>query len=83
MKVADFKQNNKAGLCYSNYGDSVGLRGFIEIITDDSIRKAMWQDWLINHFPDGPIDPNFVLLRFIGKEATFWINGEFAHKELQ
>ena len=78
----DFKLNNKAGLCYSNYGDSVGLRGIIEIITDDNTRKEMWQDWLINHFPYGPTDPNFVLLHFIGKEATFWINGEFAHEKL-
>ena len=82
VKVADFKLNNKAGLCYSNYGDSVGLRGIIEIITDDNIRKEMWQDWLINHFPYGPTDPNFVLLHFIGKEATFWINGEFSHEKL-
>ena len=82
MKVTDFKLNNKAGLCYSNYGDSVGLRGFIEIITDDNIRKEMWQDWLINYFPGGPTEPNFVLLHFIGKEATFWINGEFAHEKL-
>ena len=82
VKVTDFKLNNKAGLCYSNYGDSVGLRGIIEIITDDNIRKEMWQDWLINHFPYGHTDPNFVLLHFIGKEATFWINGEFAHEKL-
>ena len=82
VKVADFKQNSKAGLCYSSYGDSVGLRGFIEIITDNNIRKEMWQDWLINYFPGGPTDPNFVLLHFIGKEATFWINGEFAHEKL-
>ena len=82
VKATDFKLNNKAGLCYSNYGDSVGLRGIIEIITDDNIRKEMWQDWLINHFPYGHTDPNFVLLHFIGKEATFWINGEFAHEKL-
>lgn len=82
VKVTDFKLNNKAGLCYSNYGDSVGLRGIIEIITDDNIRKEMWQDWLIIHFPYGPTDPNFVLLHFIGKEATFWINGEFTHEKL-
>ena len=42
----------------------------------------MWQDWLIIHFPYGPTDPNFVLLHFIGKEATFWINGEFTHEKL-
>jgi hypothetical protein len=51
VKVADFKLNSKAGLCYSNYGDSVGLT-----------------------------DLDFVLLHFVGKETTFWINEEFAHE---
>lgn len=51
VKVTDFKLNNKAGLCYSNYGDSVGLT-----------------------------DLDFVLLHFVGKETTFWINEEFAHE---
>ncbi len=82
-KVADFKINPKAGLCYSSAGDSVALRGTVEIITDDSIRKEMWQDWYIRHFPGGPTDPNYLLLRFIGTEATIWIDGEFAHENLK
>lgn len=79
VKVADFKRNGKAGLCYDCYGDSVALRGTVEIITDDAIRKEMWQDWFIHHFPGGPSDPNYVILHFKGTEATFWINGEFNH----
>ena len=71
MKVNDFKANNKAGLCYDHYGDGVALRGTVEIITDDTI-----------HFPDGPSDPNYVLLHFMGTEATFWINGEFSHSNI-
>lgn len=82
VKVADFKQNGKAGLCYSYYGDSVSLRGTVEIVTDDTVRKEMWQEWFIHHFPGGIADPNYVLLHFTGSEATFWINGEFAHEAL-
>lgn len=81
-KVVDFRMNPKAGLCYSSAGDSVALRGTVEIVTDDSIRKEMWQDWYINHFPGGPTDPNYLLLRFIGTEATLWINGEFVRENL-
>lgn len=81
VKVTDFKQNRKAGLCYSNYGDSVCLRGIIEIIIDDNTRKEMWQEWLFNHFPGGPTDPNLVFLHFVGKEATFWINECFSHEK--
>ena len=82
VKVNDFKANDKAGLCYDHYGDGVALRGTVEIVTDDAIRKEMWQDWFIYHFPGGPNDPNYVLLHFIGTEATFWINGEFSHSNI-
>lgn len=82
VKVSDFKHNGKAGLCYDCYGDSVALRGTVEIITDDAIRKEMWQDWFIHHFPGGPSDPNYVILHFKGIEATFWINGEFNHSTI-
>lgn len=82
MKVRDFKQNNKAGLCYDLYGDGVALRGTVEIVTDKNTRQEMWQDWFIHHFPGGSTDPNYVLLHFVGKEATFWMNGEFVHEKL-
>ena len=82
VKVAEFKHNSKAGLCYDCYGYSVALRGTLEIITDDAIRKEMWQDWFIHHFPGGPSDPNYVILHFKGTEATFWINGEFNHSTI-
>ena len=82
VKVEDFKHNNKAGLCYDHYGDGVALRGTVEVITDDATRKEMWEDWFIHHFPDGPTDPDYVLLRFLGTEATFWINGEFSHSNI-
>ena len=82
VKVEDFKHNNKAGLCYDHYGDGVALRGTMEVITDDATRKEMWEDWFIHHFPGGPTDPDYVLLRFLGTEATFWINGEFSHSNI-
>jgi general stress protein 26 len=82
VKVTDFKMNPKAGLCYSLYGDSVALRGAVEIVTDERIRKEMWQEWYINHFPGGPTDPNYVLLHFTGTDATLWINGEFVHQDI-
>lgn len=82
VKVKDFRENNKAGLCYEHYGDSVSLRGTVEIVTDDDIRKEMWQDWFIHHFPEGPADKDYTLLHFTGTKATFWINGEFAHSDI-
>lgn len=82
VKVEDFKYNNKAGLCYDLYGDSVALRGTVEIIMDEVKRKEMWQDWFAHHFPCGVTDPDYALLHFVGKDATFWINGEFSHSNI-
>lgn len=83
VKVADLKKNNKAGVSYSLYGDSVGLRGTVEVITDDTVCKELWQDWFIGHFSGGPTDPNYVILHFVGTEATFRINGVFAHEHIK
>lgn len=77
-KTAELRKNPKAGLCYSSNGDSVVMRGFVEIVTDDELRKEMWKDWMIHHFPGGPTDSNYVLLRFVGIDATVWIDNEFA-----
>lgn len=83
VKVRDFKHNSKAGLCYDYEGASVCLRGNVEIVTDSQTRKDMWQDWYINHFQGGPTDPNYLLLHFVGEEATIWIDNEFAHINLR
>lgn len=83
VKVSDFRHNPKAGLCYEKDGSSVCLRGCVEIVADDNIRKAKWQDWYIKHFPGGPADPNYILLRFTAHEATIWIDRHFTHVELK
>lgn len=82
VKTLEFQANPKAGLCYSSNGDSVALRGTAVVVTDDGMRKEMWKDWMINHFTCGPTDPNYVLLRFVGEDATIWIENEFAHLTL-
>lgn len=33
-------------------------------------------------FSGGPDDPNYVLLRFTGTDATIWIDHEFAHIQI-
>lgn len=82
VKVAEFSRNPKAGLSYEKDGSGVSLRGTVEIIHDDEIRKEKWQGWYINHFPGGPEDPNYTLIKFAACEATIWIDHEFAHIKL-
>lgn len=79
-KTIDFRQNPKAGLCFQDKGDSVALTGEVEVVTDENLKKELWQDWFIAHFPGGPTDPSYILLKFTANHATYWIEGQFVHK---
>ena len=50
------------------------------MVTDEKMKKELWQDWFIEHFPGGPTDPGYVLLKFESNHATYWIEGTFIHK---
>lgn len=82
LKTKDFAANPKAGLCFQENGNSVALTGEVEVIEDEATKKEMWKDWFIEHFTEGPTDPNYVLLKFQGKHATIWIDGQFAHQDI-
>lgn len=82
VKTQDFLSNPKAGVCFQENGNSVALTGTVKVITDPELKKELWQDWFIAHFPQGPTDPNYVLLKFQSENATFWIDGVFIHQAL-
>lgn len=82
LKTKEFTVNPKAGLCFQEKGNSVALTGEVEIIEDEATKQEMWQDWFIAHFSKGPTDPNYVLLKFKGRHATIWIDGNFVHRNL-
>ena len=58
-KARCIRFNNKAGLCYCDGNNNVTLMGTIEILIDPEIKKEMWVDWFINHFPGGVTDPEY------------------------
>ena len=81
-KTIDFRENPKGGLCFYAQGDSVCMTGDVEVITDADTKQELWQDWFINHFPGGPTDPNYVILKFEANHATYWIEGKFVHRKV-
>ena len=82
LKTIDFLSNPKAGLCFQEKGDSVALMGEVEVVTDEKLKKELWQDWFIEHFLGGPRVIGNVLLKFTANHATYWIEGTFIHKKL-
>ena len=69
-KTKDFRSNPKAGICFYKEGNSVAMTGEVEVVSDTGTKKELWQDWFIHHFPKGPEDPEYILLKFRAEEIT-------------
>lgn len=76
-KTAQLRENPKAGLSFYNGGDSITLLGTVEIIEDQAQRNAAWKPWMETHFPGGPGDPEFCLMKFVTREMTFFLKEKF------
>ena len=81
-KTEHFRVNPKAGVCFQKEINSVVLTGYIEIITDEAEKKALWQDWFIEHFPGGVNDPTYCILKFTAKRVTYWLDFQFVKREI-
>lgn len=81
-KTKDFRSNPKAGICFHKERNSVAMTGEVEVVSDTGTKKELWQDWFIHHFPKGPEDPEYILLKFRGNHATIWIDGQFVHRKV-
>ena len=42
----------------------VMLSGTVELSWDDTLRKSLWQDFMTIYYPQGPLDPDFVVVQF-------------------
>lgn len=80
-KTAHFKANPKAGISIVKGGDSIVYTGEMEIVTDEAVKRAFWGDWMLPHFPGGVDDPEYCVLKFTPKSATYWIDNAFVKDE--
>lgn len=76
-KAKCFTQNNKASVCYCDGTNNITLIGTVEILTDPEIKKQLWLDWFIDHFPEGTTDPNYCIFKFTARQAMFWIDRQY------
>lgn len=66
--------NRKTSVCFRKENDNVTLIGETLIIEDMELKKSLWLDWFINHFPGGPEDPGYCVVRFETREVSLWID---------
>lgn len=81
-KARFYRANPKAGVCYQKDGDNITLTGHMEVITDQEAKSRLWVDWFINHFPGGPTDPNYCILKFTAEHAVLWVDRQVLETEI-
>lgn len=75
-KAVRILKNNRVSVCYNKEGDNVTLVGKARILTDKDIKHTLWEDWFINHFPDGMDDPDYCIIELITERVSLWIDRE-------
>ncbi len=50
----------------------VMLSGTVELSWDDELRKSLWQDFMTMYYPQGPLDPDFVVVQFNAASGNYY-----------
>jgi hypothetical protein len=54
-------------------GDTwISLSGTGKMVDDSTKVKELWNSWVEAWFPEGPDDPNVVLIKFSSDSAEYW-----------
>ena len=82
-KMQQIRANSKVSVYFCNSAQfhTLLLVGNVEEIDDLDLKKRIWQDeWKI-HWPGGPEDPEFIMLKLLPKWAKGWHKeGDFEFK---
>lgn len=74
------RHDNRASLYayeYSPEADPVICRGVmlsgkIELSWDDDLRRSLWSESMKMYYPNGPLDPEFVVLQFTAEHGNYY-----------
>ncbi len=50
----------------------VMLSGTVELSWDDDLRRSLWQDFMTMYYPQGPLDPDFVVVQFTAERGNYY-----------
>ena len=73
-KVQQIRENPKASVYYCKPSEWRGLMlgGKIEIVTDQALKEAIWQDGWEMYYPEGVTDPEYTILRLLPTIARYY-----------
>ncbi|AWB92349.1 pyridoxamine 5'-phosphate oxidase family protein [Aeromicrobium chenweiae] len=73
-KAQHLRANPSAGVTVSTDTSWVSLAGTAEIVDDTAKLEELWSTFAEAWLPEGPQDPNAVLVRFDATTAEYWDN---------
>lgn len=71
-KVRNVRANANVNVGYAGSSSWVSLSGTAEIVRDPAKNEELWNAFAGVWFPDGPTDPNVVLIRVHAESAEYW-----------
>lgn len=77
------RRDSRSSVCFHSNNNNITLMGDAEIIEDLSIKKDLWIEWFINHYPDGPTDPEYCVIIFTTKSVSLWVDREIAKFDIE
>lgn len=74
-KIAQIKANPKVSVyyCKPEIFHGAMLAGDIEIVDDQKIKHALWNEGWEKYYPNGPDDPDYSVLRLFPKNVRGWL----------
>jgi general stress protein 26 len=71
-RASQIKNDGNACLYFYEGHEGVMLRGRAELSYDDEMRKSFWDDFMYVYYPEGALDPDFVLIKFTAESGNYY-----------
>ena len=71
-KVQHITANPEVGVTLSSSDTWVSIEGEALVVDDLAKKKELWNQWVEAWFPDGPEDPDIVLIKIEAHGAEYW-----------
>jgi len=77
-KVEAVKTIQRVNVAFADHAGQryVSVSGFCELVRDHGKVKELWRDGYKSWFPDGPDDPNLILMKVDVQQAEYWSAAE-------
>ncbi|MDJ0338715.1 pyridoxamine 5'-phosphate oxidase family protein [Cryobacterium sp. PH31-O1] len=70
--VTELTSDPIVGVSFASNDTWVSLSGTAEVVEDSQKIGQLWNQWVEAWFPEGPDDPNTVLIKFTADSAEYW-----------